>query len=598
MSIKHKVLKTYFGHDAFRPLQESAVDAVLSGKDLLMIMPTGGGKSLCYQLPSLLMDGVTVVVSPLLALMVDQVLSLQENGIEAAMISSMQNEEEISSTIEKLLKGEIKLLYVAPERLVNSNFIALLQRLNINFFVIDEAHCVSEWGHEFRSDYRRLDLLRQNFPNTPIATFTATATPRVAADIKNALLLNDPLEVRGKIYRENLRIMVEHRVKEGKEQLLDFLKSYANESGIVYAFSRKQTEALAIFLHSKGIKAKPFHAGLPSHIKEATFKAFVRDEIQVVVATIAFGMGIDKSNIRFVVHMNMPKTIENYYQEIGRAGRDGLESEVMLLYSPSDTMMQREFLLQLEESPYKQNAHDKLEQMARYATMQECRHHYIATYFEDDIANCETSCDNCIAPQKVQSDITVDAQKLLSAIYRTQQRFGQAHVIDVLRGSTMAKVLENAHDKLSVYGIGADKPKVYWDRVAERLMEVGAVKRGEFRALVLDSAGMKILKNELKVFINEERLVLKKKKEFKHTLDEDIDNDLFEKLRSLRAEIAKEEDKPAYIIFGDKTLKEMAKALPKTKEEMLDVNGVGEVKFERYGEQFLELLMSYENIIS
>jgi ATP-dependent DNA helicase RecQ len=557
-----------------------------------MIMPTGGGKSLCYQLPSLLMEGVTVVVSPLLALMVDQVLSLKENGIQAAMISSMQSEEEVSTIVGGLLKGEIKLLYVAPERLVSANFIALLQKLNINFFVIDEAHCVSEWGHEFRSDYRRLELLRQNFANIPIAAFTATATPKVAADIKNALLLNNPVEIRGKTYRENLRIMVEHRIKEGREQLLDFLKGYTNESGIVYAFSRKQTEALAAFLQNKGIKAKAFHAGLPSHEKEATFKAFVRDEIQVVVATIAFGMGIDKSNIRFVVHMNMPKTLENYYQEIGRAGRDGLQSEVLLLYNGSDTMMQREFLSQLDESAYKQNAFDKIEQMARYATMQECRHHYIAAYFEDDIDTCKSSCDNCIAPQKSQSEITVDAQKLLSAVYRTEQRFGQAYVIDVLRGSTMSKILDNAHDRLSVYGIGADKPKLYWDRVAERLMELGAVKRGEFRALVLDTAGMQILKNELKVLIDEERLVFKKKKEFFHVKEEDVNSELFEKLRALRAEIAKKEDKPAYIIFGDKTLKEMAASLPKTKEEMLGVNGVGEVKFERYGDRFLQLLQT------
>jgi ATP-dependent DNA helicase RecQ len=553
-------------------------------------MPTGGGKSLCYQLPSLLMEGITIVVSPLLALMVDQVLSLRENGIEAAMISSMQSEEEVSTTIQKLLQGKIKLLYAAPERLVTPSFLTLLQKLRINFFVIDEAHCVSEWGHEFRSDYRKLSLIRENFPTTPIAAFTATATPKVAQDIKKTLSLHNLVEVRGTIYRENLHIIVEHRTKDGKEQLLDFLRDFDNESGIVYAFSRKQTEALAEFLQSKGIAAKAFHAGLPAHVKEATFRAFVRDEIQVVVATIAFGMGIDKSNIRFVVHMNMPKTLENYYQEIGRAGRDGLPSEVLLLYSPSDAMMQREFLEQLEESVYKQNAFDKLERMARYATMQECRHRAIATYFEDDIENCEKFCDNCIAPPKSQSDITVDAQKLLSCIYRTQQRFGQAYVIDVLRGSTVQKVLDNAHDKLSVYGIGAQQPKVYWDRVTERLMEIGAVKRGEFRALVLDTAGMQILKNELKVLIDEERLVFKKKKEFLHVKEQSANSELFEKLRALRAKIAKEEDKPAYIIFGDKTLHEMAKFIPQTKEEMLEINGIGEVKFERYGQQFLEML--------
>jgi ATP-dependent DNA helicase RecQ len=555
-----------------------------------MILPTGGGKSLCYQLPSLMMEGVTIVVSPLLALMYDQVTALKTNGVKAEMISSMQNEEEIHSIRQRLMDSDIKLLYVAPERFASFEFVNFLKSIKINFFVIDEAHCVSEWGHEFRIDYRKLDLLRENFPTTSIAAFTATATPRVAADIKHALMLHEPVEVRGKIFRKNLHITVEPRIKDGKKQLLEFLANFKNESGIVYAFSRKQTEALAVFLHTNGIKARPFHAGLPAHVKEDTFKAFVRDEIQVVVATIAFGMGIDKSNIRFVVHMNLPKTIENYYQEIGRAGRDGLDSEVFLLYSGSDVVMQREFIEQLEESPYKQNAFNKIEQISRYATMEECRHNYIATYFEDDIENCKDACDNCTAPQSKQSDITVDAQKLLSAIYRTNQTFGQAYVIDVLRGSTLQKILDNGHDQLSVYAIGAEKSRAYWERVVERLMELSAVKRGEFRALILDSAGMKILKNELKVFIKEERLNLKPKKEFVVHKDEDLDSEVFEKLRALRAEIAKEEDKPAYIIFGDKTLKEMAKIQPKTKEEMLDVSGVGEVKFTRYGERFLELL--------
>ena len=555
-----------------------------------MILPTGGGKSLCYQLPSLLMDGVTVVVSPLLALMVDQVMSLKNNGIKAEMISSMQNAEEIEVVRQRLLDSDIKLLYVAPERFASFEFINFLKSLKLNFFVIDEAHCVSEWGHEFRVDYRKLYLLRENFPTTSIAAFTATATSKVAQDIKYALRLNEPLEVRGKIFRKNLHISVESREKDGKKQLLDFLKNFKNESGIVYAFSRKQTESLAVFLHANGIKARAFHAGLPVHVKENTFKAFVRDEIQVVVATIAFGMGIDKSNIRFVVHMNLPKTIENYYQEIGRAGRDGLESDVLLLYSGADAVMQREFIDQLEESPYKQNAFNKIEQMSRYASMEECRHHFIAAYFEDEIENCLTACDNCTEEAGEKTDITLDAQKFLSCVYRTNQSFGQAYVIDVLRGSSMQKILDNNHNALSVYGIGIEKSKTYWERVSERLMELGALKRGEFRSLVLDVAGMRILKNELKVSIKEERLDVKVKKEFVVHKEEDVNSEVFEQLRALRGEIAKEESKPAYIIFGDKTLKEMAKSLPKNKEEMLHVSGVGEVKFERYGERFLELL--------
>ena len=585
---KYEILKTVFGHDEFRSFQEEAVDSILHQKDVLMILPTGGGKSLCYQLPSLMMPGVTVVVSPLLALMHDQVMALKANGIKAEMMSSMQTGEELDLIRYDLLSGELKLLYIAPERFSAPLFLDLLRQVRINFFVIDEAHCVSEWGHEFREDYRKLHLLRENFPNIGIAAFTATATPKVQIDISNALRLNTPKEIRGKIFRENLHISVEPRIKDGKSQLLEFLKNFKNDSGIIYAFSRKQTESLAEFLQNKGIKALPFHAGLPNHVKAETFRKFVHDEIQVVVATIAFGMGIDKSNIRFVVHMSLPKTIENYYQEIGRAGRDGLDSEVLLLSSGSDMMMQREFIEQLEDSPYKQNAFNKLELISRYTGAEACRHQYIASYFEDKLEDCESKCDNCTAPEVEKTDISVQAQKLLSCVYRTGQRFGQSYVIDVLRGSTVEKILSNEHDKLSVYGIGKDLSKPYWDVVMERLMEIGALKRGDFRALMIDTIGMQILKKEVNVEIKSDRLNVKAKKEYKsHTQDVDLNTEAFESLRSLRAEIAKKEGKPAYIVFGDKTLKEMANALPADEEEMLAINGVGEVKFERYGEQFL-----------
>ena len=586
---KYEILKSVFGHDAFRSFQEEAVDAILHQKDLLMILPTGGGKSLCYQLPSLMMPGVTVVVSPLLALMHDQVMALKANGIKAEMISSMQSNEELDLIRYDLLKGELKLLYVAPERFSAPSFMNLLQQVRINFFVIDEAHCVSEWGHEFREDYRKLHLLRESFPNIGIAAFTATATPKVQADIANALRLNTPKEIRGKIFRENLHISVEPRIKDGKSQLLEFLKNFDKDSGIVYAFSRKQTESLAEFLQKQGVKALPFHAGLANHVKEETFRKFVHDEIQVVVATIAFGMGIDKSNIRFVVHMSLPKTIENYYQEIGRAGRDGLDSEVLLLSSGSDMMMQREFIEQLEESPYKQNAFNKLELISRYASAEACRHQYIASYFEDELDDCATKCDNCTAQEVEKTDISVQSQKLLSCVYRTGQRFGHSYVIDVLRGSSAEKVLSNAHDKLSVYGIGKEHSKAYWDVIMNRLMEVGALKRGEFRALMIDNTGMKILKKEVEVTIKSERLNVKAKREYKaHVQDIDLNSEGFEVLRALRAEIAKEEGKPAYIVFGDKTLKEMANHLPQDKDQMLSINGVGEVKFERYGEKFLQ----------
>ncbi len=587
---KFEILKTVFGHENFRSFQEEAVDTILHQRDLLLILPTGGGKSLCYQLPSLMMGGVTIVISPLIALMHDQVLSLKANGINAHMMSSMQTNEEIDLIRYELLQGDVKLLYVAPERFSTPSFLSLLKQLRLNFFVIDEAHCVSEWGHEFRDDYRKLDLIREHFPNIGIAAFTATATPKVQEDISTALRLNNPVEIRGKIFRENLHVSVEPRIKDGKSQLLDFLKNFKNDSGIIYAFSRKQTESLALYLQTQGIKAKAFHAGLSNPIKEETFRTFVHDEIQVVVATIAFGMGIDKSNIRFVVHMSLPKTIENYYQEIGRAGRDGLDSEVLLLYSGSDMMMQREFIEQLEESPYKHNAFNKLELIARYASAEECRHQYIAQYFEDELDVCGSKCDNCSNTDVKKSDISIDAQKLLSSVYRTGQRFGHAYVIDVLRGSTLQKILDNHHDELSVYGIGKEKSKAYWDVVMQRLMELSALKRGEFRNLMIDEVGMKILKKELIVEIKAERLNLKVKKErVSHHEDLNLNQEAFEALRQLRSQIAKEEAKPAYIVFGDKSLKEMANALPQDKEAMLDINGVGEVKYERYGDKFLRL---------
>ncbi|TNF43346.1 MAG: RecQ family ATP-dependent DNA helicase, partial [Epsilonproteobacteria bacterium] len=440
---KLETLEHYFGHSSFRPLQEEVVDAILAKEDVLMILPTGGGKSLCYQLPTLMMEGITVVVSPLLALMHDQVVALQANGISAAMLSSMQDLEESQKIEAQLRAGEIKLLYVAPERLTNAYFLNLLHQLPINFFVIDEAHCVSEWGHEFRENYRRLSLLKEQFVTTPIAAFTATATHAVESDIASNLGLQKPKRVRGSLFRENLTINARHRIKDGREQLMEFLKLHTDESGIIYTLSRKSTEAVAHFLQSKGIEAKAYHAGLPTEEKNSTYADFVADRVQIVVATIAFGMGIDKSNIRFVVHMTMPKTLENYYQEIGRAGRDGLSSETLLLFSAQDIVQQKMFIEDLPETPYKQHAFNKLESMVRFANSEGCRHQSIAAYFDDRMESCGDKCDNCTAPASEKVDITTAARMLLSTILRTEQNFGLHYVIDVLRGSTEQRVLQN-----------------------------------------------------------------------------------------------------------------------------------------------------------
>ncbi len=588
---KLETLKHYFGHSTFRPLQEEVVDAILNKQDVLMILPTGGGKSLCYQLPTLLMKGITVVVSPLLALMHDQVVALKANGISAEMLSSMQDLEESQQIEMRLRAGEIKLLYVAPERLTNAYFLNLLHQLPINFFVIDEAHCVSEWGHEFRENYRRLSLLKEQFAPTPIAAFTATATHAVESDIASNLGLQNPKRVRGSLFRENLTINARHRIKDGRAQLMEFLKLHTNESGIIYTLSRKSTEAVAHFLQTKGIEAKAYHAGLSTEEKNSTYANFVADRVQIVVATIAFGMGIDKSNIRFVVHMTLPKTIENFYQEIGRAGRDGSEAETLLLFSAQDIVQQKMFIEDLPETPYKQHAFNKLDAMVRFANSESCRHQTVAAYFDDRINRCDTKCDNCTAPQSEKVDITIAARMLLSAILRTEQNFGLHYVIDVLKGSREQRVLQNGHDTLSVYGIGEEYSKSQWLTIGDKLLELNAVEISEFKVYKLTNFGVEVIKGAHTVELKKERLAVQKAEVSKKvSYLEDYDSELYDKLRELRTKIATVNNIPLYIVFSDKTLKDLSVKQPQSKQEMLEVHGVGEVKFERYGEEFLSLL--------
>ncbi|MEA3492488.1 MAG: DNA helicase RecQ [Campylobacterota bacterium] len=589
---KFELLERYFGHKEFRPLQEEIIDAILRSRDVLMILPTGGGKSLCYQLPSLMMDGVTVVVSPLLALMHDQVVALKANGISAAMLSSMQSREESEETEASLESGGVKLLYVAPERLTNPYFLSLLHRLEINFFVIDEAHCVSEWGHEFRENYRQLSLLKEHFPSTPIAAFTATATNAVESDIVEQLSLSSPTRVRGSLFRPNLTISAEHRIKDGRGQLLEFLKSHSSDAGIIYTLSRKSTENIAHFLQTKGVNAKPYHAGLSTEEKNRVYGDFVSDRIEIVVATIAFGMGIDKSNIRFVVHMTLPKTVENFYQEIGRAGRDGLESKTLLLFSAQDIVQQKMFIDDLPDTPYKIHAYNKLDKMVRFAQGEICRHQSIASYFDDKIDSCGKKCDNCLQPDVNRIDITTASRKLLSTIFRTKQSFGLLYVIDVLRGSRDKRILKNSHDKLSVYGIGEEYSKAQWLTIADRLLELKAVGIGEFKVYHLTNFGAEALKGDRKIDLREDRLSIRKTVSNKSAdiYSDEYDIEIFDKLKGLRREIAQANNIPPYIVFSDKTLKEFSIKLPKTKADMLNIHGVGEIKFERYGEEFSELI--------
>ena len=567
------------------------IDAILNHQDVLMILPTGGGKSLCYQLPSLLMSGVTVVVSPLLALMHDQVVALRENGISAEMLSSMQSLEESREIEQALYDGKIKLLYVAPERLMNDYFLTFLMDLNINFFVIDEAHCVSEWGHEFREHYRMLSQLKTSFPTTTITAFTATATTIVRDDIASNLRLDNPKIVTGSLFRKNLTITAEHRQSDGRRQLTTFLKEQEGQAGIVYAFSRKQTESVAKYLQKQGYRAEAFHAGLPTNVKKKVYHDFISDNLNIVVATIAFGMGIDKSNIRFVVHMNLPKTLENYYQEIGRAGRDGLDATTLLLFSAQDIVQQKSFIDDLPDTPYKTNAYEKINTIARFSDSESCRHQQIALYFNDSIEACGDRCDNCINPDRNSIDITEDAKKLLSAIYRTKQSFGIHYVIDVLRGSKEQRILTNGHDQLSVYNIGDNYSKPQWLTISDKLLEIGAVAIGEYRVYYLTNIGVNILKGTEDVTIREERLIVKKAKT-KKKVDyfDDYEVEIFDKLRELRKEIATQNRVPPYVVFSDKTLKELSNEMPTDKVSMLEIHGIGEVKFERYGKMFLELI--------
>lgn len=587
------LLKNHFGFDGFRPLQEEIINQALLGKDAFVLMPTGGGKSLCYQLPALKMRGITLVVSPLIALMKDQVDALRANGIAAAFINSTLNPAEIERTQMEARTGKLKILYAAPERLASPGFQNFLSELKISLIAIDEAHCISEWGHDFRPDYRNLKMLRNIFPDVPVMALTATATEKVRRDIIRQLSLERAKIFISSFNRPNLSYAVLPK-KDAYGHLIEILQKRKNESAIIYCFSRKDTENLAADLRSEGFKALAYHAGLESAKRRTNQEKFIRDEAQIIVATIAFGMGIDKPDVRLIVHYSLPKSIEGYYQETGRAGRDGLPSQCVLFYSFGDIAKQQFFIRQIEGEGERDNAQRKLNQIVEYCELPTCRRSHLLSYFGEnyDSEKCD-GCDVCLSP-KAEFDATVVSQKILSAIVRTGERFGAGYIIDILAGSKNKKIAERGHQKLSVFGIAGDFSKEELRNIVSQLVGKKLImKTGEeYPVLALGERGKKFLKNRENILLykpESSREAIRKSA----VVEADYDRDLFDELRLLRKKIADEKGVPPFVVFGDLALMQMATYFPQSEESFAKISGVGEEKLKQCGKIFTDVIRVY-----
>jgi ATP-dependent DNA helicase RecQ len=590
----HNTLRTVFGFETFRPNQETIVRNILDNKDVFAVMPTGGGKSLCYQLPALLMEGTAIVISPLISLMKDQVDAAKENGIESAFINSSLDQREISGVFRRLMAAQIKLLYIAPERFALPQFIDTLKNVPLSLFAIDEAHCISEWGHDFRPDYLGLSAIPSLFPKVPIAAFTATATEKVQRDIIKKLGLRSPHTVRASFNRPNLFYQV--LAKSSLEpQLREFLKDHEGESGIIYRTTRDAVMATAASLVSHGIKALPYHAGLSAEEREQNQEAFNKDEVSVIVATIAFGMGIDKSNVRFVVHADLPRHIEAYYQETGRAGRDGEPAHCLLYFSRGDIPKIRYFIDQVEDETERATALEKLNQTVRFASHNVCRRKQLLSFFGEAYPeeNCG-ACDICTG-SAMQVDISIDAQILMSAMARTNERFGIVHIIDIVIGAGTARIRELGHHELKTFGAGKDKDKNHWRFIVNELLAQEVIRQDgdRYPVLKLTQKGTAVLTGREEVFGLKREDVKAKERRRKTADGGQYDETLFERLRVIRKKIAGANHVPPYVIFSDKTLHELCRHFPKTASEMRRISGVGDVKLERYGEEFLEEIRSY-----
>ncbi|MDP0168470.1 ATP-dependent DNA helicase RecQ [Glaesserella parasuis] len=588
------VLHNVFGYQSFRQGQSEVIEAILSGKDCLVIMTTGGGKSLCYQVPALCFEGITLVISPLISLMKDQVDQLLTNGVEAGYINSTQTIEEQQAVEQKAISGQLKLLYLSPEKVMTSNFFQFISLCKISLIAVDEAHCVSQWGHDFRPEYTLLGGLRKTFPNIPLVALTATADPTTRFDIIHHLKLEDPHTYLGSFDRPNIRYTVQEKFKP-VDQLIKFISSQQGKSGIVYCNSRKKVEELTEKLSSRRFSAMGYHAGMTMQQRETVQNAFQRDNIQIVVATVAFGMGINKSNVRFVVHFDLPRSIEAYYQETGRAGRDDLPAEAVLFYDPADYGWLHKVLLEKPESEQRQIEQHKLQAIGAFAESQTCRRLVLLNYFGETRQVACQNCDICLDPPK-KYDGLVDAQKVMSVIYRTGQRFGLHHIIAVLRGLNQQKIREYQHDTLSVYGIGKDKSQEYWISVTRQLIHLGFIRQNivNHSALQLTEQARPILRGETALALASPRLSFSATTYVqKQQASKRYDKDLFARLRFLRKQIADKENIPPYVVFNDATLQEMAEFMPTTADEMLSINGVGERKLERFGEAFLGLIREH-----
>lgn len=585
-------LHDIFGFSEFRPNQKEIVTAILSGRDAFVVMPTGGGKSLCYQLPAHLMDGTCLVVSPLISLMKDQVDAAVENGLRAAFLNSSQDAGERRAVLNQLRRGALDLLYISPERFALEGFSDLLASCHISFVAIDEAHCISEWGHDFRPDYLALGSLTKTFPDTPITAFTATATMKVQEDIVQRLNLRTPLRVRASFNRPNLYYAVQQK-NDANRQALRFITDHRNQAGIIYRTTRKSVEATAGFLIKNGIRALPYHAGLDDDVRAKNQEAFNRDEVAVVVATIAFGMGIDKSNVRFVIHADLPKNIEGYYQETGRSGRDGDPACCLLFFGYGDIPKIRHFINQIEDEPERRRAERSLQDVVNYASAHACRRRQLLGYFGEQFGHAP--CGNCdVCAGKVErTDATRDAQIALSAIVRTGQRFGFGHVIDVITGAETDRVRALGHDTLKTYGVGADHSRPYWRRVLDNLLAQGlaGLDDGEYPTLQITEQALPVLKGQAQFFMSEAQAEIRPRRR-KTTAATPVSDGgpLFEKLRDLRTTLAKKHSVPAYVIFTDTTLRELAIRRPTIPAQLLQIHGIGARKREQYGDQVLAII--------